>query len=85
MAISRKHRDHYLWSVMQSYSAILKNLTRQARAKFVWYPKQMGDLKMIHDENNIITVVIVRDFLKTSKDACLYLCVENEHACGVKV
>lgn len=45
----------------------------------------MGDLKMIHDENNIITVVIVRDFLKTSKDGCLYLCVENEHACGVKV
>ena len=54
-------------------------------AKFVWYPKQRGDLKMIHDENNIIIVVIVRDLLKTSKDACLYLCVENEHACGVKV
>ena len=41
---------------------------------------------MIHDENNVVMddeLVIVRDFLKTSKDACLY--IRNEHPRGFKV
>ena len=52
LAISGRHRDHYLWSLAQSYSAIPKNLRRQARAIFVWYPKERVVLKIIHDENN---------------------------------
>ena len=62
-----------------------KKLRRQAKAIFFWYPKERGDLKMIHDENNVVMdeLVIVRDFLKTSKDACLY--IRNEHPCGFKV
>ena len=51
LAISGRHRDHYLWLLTQSYSAIPKNLRRQAMAIFVWYPKERGDLKTIHDEN----------------------------------
>ena len=46
----------------------------------VWYPKEREDIKMIHDENNLLTtdeLVIVRVFLKTSKHACLY--IRNEH------
>ena len=80
LAISGRHRDHYLWLLTQSYSAIPKNLRRQAKAIFVWYPKERPDLKMIHDENNVLTddeFVIVRSLLKESKHACLY--IRNEH------
>ena len=65
LAISGRHRDHYLWLLTQSYSAMPKNLRRQAKAIFVWYPKERADLKMIHDENDALTddeFVIVRDF-----------------------
>ena len=48
---SGRHRGHYLWLLRQSYTAIPKNLRRQAKAIFVWYPKERADLKMIHDEN----------------------------------
>ena len=80
LAISGRHRKHYLWLLTQSYSAIPKNVRRQAKAIFVWYPKERTDLKMIHDENDVLTddeLVVVRDFLRTSKHACLY--VPNEH------
>ena len=76
LAISGRHRNHYLWLLTQSYSAIPKNLRRQAMAIFVWYPKERGDIKMIHDENNVLTddkLVVVRDLLKRSRHACLYI------------
>ena len=74
-SISGRHGGHYLWLLTQSYSAIPKNLRRQAKAIFVWYPKERGDLKMIHDENDVLTddeLVVARNFLKKSKHACLY-------------
>ena len=74
LSISGRHRGHYLWLLTQSYSAIPKNLRRQAKAIFVWYPKERGDLKMIHDENDVPTddeLVIVRGILRKSKHACL--------------
>ena len=86
LAISGRHRDHYLWLLTQSYSAIPKNLRRQAKAIFVWYPKERGVLKMIHDENNVLTddeLVIVRGLLKKSKHACLY--IRNAHPRGFNV
>ena len=86
LAISGRHRGHCLWLLTQSYSGIPKNLRRQAKAIFVWYPKERTDLKMIHDENNVLTVdelVVVRDFLKKLKRACLY--IRNEHPRGLKV
>ena len=86
LAISSTHRNHYLWLLTQSYSAIPKNLRRLARAIFVWYPKERADLKMIHDENHVLTddeLVIVRDLLKESKHACL--CIRNEHPRKFKV
>ena len=76
LSISGRHRGHYLWLLTQSYSAIPKNLRRQAKAIFVWYPKERGDLKMIHDENDVPTddeLVIVRGILRKSKHACLYI------------
>ena len=35
LAISGRHRDHYLWLLTQSYSAIPQNLRRQAKTIFV--------------------------------------------------
>ena len=55
LATSGSHRDHYLWLLTQSYSAIPKNLRRQAKTIFVRYPKERADLKMIHDENYVLT------------------------------
>ena len=86
LPISSMHRGHYLWLLTQSYSAIPKNLRRQAKAIFVWYPKERGDLKMIHDENDVITddeLVVVRGLLKKSKHACLY--IRNEFPPGFRL
>ena len=63
-----------------------KKLRRQAKAIRFWYPKERADLKMIHGENNVPAddeLVIVRDFLLTSKHACLYK--RNEHPRQFKV
>ena len=86
LAISGRHRDHYLWLLTQSYSVIPKNLRRPAKSIFVCYPKERADRKMIHDGNNVLTnneLVIVRDFLRTWKHACLY--IRNEHPRGFNV
>ena len=72
LAISGRHREHYLWLLTQSYSAIPKNIRRQAMAIFVQYPKEKEDLKKVHDENDVLTddeLVVARDFLKNSKCA----------------
>ena len=83
LSISGRHRGHYLWLLKQSYSAKPKNLRRKAKAIFVWYPKERGDLKMTHDENDVLMddeLVVARNFLKKSKHACLY--IRNEFPRG---
>ena len=83
LSISGRHRGHYLWLLAQLYSAIPKNLRRQAKAIFVWYPKERGDLKTIHDENDVLTddeLVVSTNCLKKSKHACLY--IQNEFPRG---
>ena len=52
-------------------------------AIFVRYPKELGDLKTIHDENNVLTddeLVVPRDSLRNSKYICLY--IRNKYPCG---
>ena len=86
LSISGRHRGHYLWLVQHSYSAIPKNLRRQVKAIFVWYPKQRGDLKMIHDENDVLTddeLVVARNFFKKLKHACLY--IQNKFSRGFRL
>ena len=39
LAISGRHRGHSLWLPAQSYTAIPKNIRRQAKMLYVWYPK----------------------------------------------
>ena len=69
LSISGKHRGHHLWLLTKSYTAIPKNLRRQAEVIFVWYPKEKADLKMIHDENDFLTndeLVVARSILRES-------------------
>ena len=86
LSISGRHRGHYLWLLTQSYTAIPKNLRRQVKAIFVWYPKERADLKMMHDENDVLTddkLVIVRGILRKPKHACLY--IRNEFHRGFRL
>ena len=79
LSISCRYWGYYLWLLTQSYTAIPKNLRRQAKAIFVWYPKEKVDLRTMHDGNDVLTddeLVVARDFLKKSKYAYLY--IENE-------
>ena len=55
LPISGRHRGHYLWLLTQSYTAIPKNLRRPAKVIFVWYPKERRDLKVIQEENGVLT------------------------------
>ena len=53
-----------------------KNLRRQAKALFVWYPKEQGDLKVIHNENDVPTddeLFVARGLLWESRYGCLYI------------
>ena len=86
LSISGRDRGHYLWLLTQSYTAIPKNLRRQAKAVFVWYPKERGDLKVIREENDVLTdneLIVARDFLKSKKYGCLY--IQNEFLRGFKL
>ena len=83
--ISGKHRGHNLWLLTQSHTAIPKKLRRQAKAIFVWYPKEKTDPKTIH-ENDVLTddeLVVTRFFSKKSKHACLY--IQNEFPRGFRL
>ena len=86
LSISERHRVLYFWLLTQSYTAIPKNLRRQSKAIFVWYPKERADLKMIHDENEVLAddeLVIVRGILRKSRHACLY--IRNKFPLGFRL
>ena len=86
LSISGRHRGHYLWLLTQAHSAIPKNLRRQAKTVFLWYPKEMVDLKAIHDENDVLTdgeLVVAMGVLRKSKHACLYM--QNEYPRGFRL
>ena len=49
---------------MVAYTVLFTHIKRQAKAIFVWCPKERAGLKIIHGENNWLTdyeLVIVRD------------------------
>ena len=56
LAISGRHRKHSLWLLTQSYTALPKNLRRQKKMVFIWYPSEKSDLKMIDEETNLMEV-----------------------------
>ena len=66
LGISGKYRVYYLWLLTQSYTAIPKDLWRQAgQGHICVVPEIKGRSKMIRDENNVLTddeLVVARNF-----------------------
>ena len=70
LAISGRHRQHSLWLLTQSYTAVPNNIWRQVKMLYVWYPKNRTDLNIIHKENDVIEMgelVRVKSQLKRGK------------------
>ena len=83
LAISGHHRNHLLWLLTQSYTAIPNNIRRQAKMLQVWYPKNRTDLNTIHEENDIIEtgeLARVKAELKRGKHTCLIMRMEHPRA-----
>ena len=79
LAISGRHRQHSLWLLTQSYTAVPDNIRRQAKMLYVWYPKNRTDLNIIHEENDVIEMEElpkVKAQLKRGKHACLIMRME---------
>ena len=87
LAISGRHRQHSLWLLTQSYTAILNNIRRQAKMLHIWYPKYRTDLNTIHEENDVIEtpeeLARVKAQLKWGKHTCLIMRMEHPRAYGV--
>ena len=63
-----------------------KKCAEAGQGHFRVVPERKGDLKMIHDENDVLTddeLVVARNFLKKSNYACLY--IRNEFPRGFKL
>ena len=83
LVISWRHRDHSLWLLTQSYTAVPNNIRRQAKMLYVWYPKNQTDLNIIHEENDIIEtgeLARVKEALKWGKHTCLIMRMEHPRA-----
>ena len=87
LAISGHHRQHSLWLLTQSYTAIPNNIKRQAKMLYVWYPKNRTDLNIIHEENDVIEMqeelAGVKEKLQRGKHTCLIMRMEHPRAYGV--
>ena len=83
LAISGRHRQHSLWLLTQSYTAIPNNIRRQAKMLYVWYPKNRTDLNTIHEENDVIEMeelARVKAQLKRGKHTCLIMRMKHPRA-----
>ena len=82
--MSGRHRGHSLWLLTQSYTAIPKNIRRQAKLLCVWYSKNRKDINIIHKENNVIetqeVLANVKKQLKWGKHTCLVMRMEHPRA-----
>ena len=80
LAISRRHRGHSRWLLTQSYIAVPKNIRRQTKMLYIWYPKNRMDLNVIHEENEVIEkeeLARVKGQLKWGKHTCLIMRIEH--------
>ena len=83
LAISGHHRQHSLWLLTQSYTAVPNNIRRQAKMLYVWYPKNRMVLNTIHEENDVIEMgelARVKAQLKWGKHTCLIMRMEHPRA-----
>ena len=83
LAILGRHRQHFLWLLTQSYTAVPNNIRRQAKILYGWYPKNQTDLNTIHEENDIIEtgeLASVKAQLKQGKHTYLIMMMEHPRA-----
>ena len=83
LAISGHYRQHSLWQLTQSYTAIPNNIRRQAKMLYIWYPKNRTDLNTIHEENDVLglgELANVKEKLKQDKHICLIMRMEHPRA-----
>ena len=83
LAISGRHKGHSLWLLTKSYTAVPKDVRRQAKMLYVWYPKNRMDLNTIHEENDVIEMeelAGVKAQLKQGKHTCLIMRMEHPRA-----
>ena len=84
LAKSGRHKEYSLWLLTQSYTAVPKNIRRQAKMLCVWYPKNRTELNVIHEENDVIEtqeeLVNVKKQLKQGKHTCLIMRMEHPRA-----
>ena len=81
--LSGRHRQHSLWLLTQSYTAVPNNIRRQAKMLYVWYPKNSRDLNTIHKENDIKCpeeLARVKAELKRGKHTSLIMRMEHPRA-----
>ena len=87
LAISGRHRNRSLWLLTQSHTAIPKNIRRQAKMLYIWYPKNRPDLNTIHEENEVIEteeLARVKKQLKWGKHTCLIMRMEHPRAYEIR-
>ena len=78
---------HSLWLLTQSYTAMPKNIRRQAKMLYVWYPKNRTDLNIINEENNVAEtgeLANVKKKLKWGKHTCLIMRMEHPRAYEIR-
>ena len=83
LAILGTHRNRSLWLLTQSYIAIPNSSRRQAKMIYVWYPKNRTNLKVIHEQNDVIETEElegVKERLKQGKHTCLIMRMEHPRA-----
>ena len=83
LAILGRNKGHSLWLLTQSYTAIPKNIRRQVKMLYIWYPKNRTDLNTIHEENDVIEMeelANVKEKLKRGRHTCLIMRMEHPRA-----
>ena len=84
LAILGRHKEHSLWLLTQSYTAVPKNIRRQVKMLYVWYPTNRTDLNTIHEENDVIEtkeeLARVKAELKLGKHTCLIMRMKHPRA-----
>ena len=88
LAISGRNRQHSLWLLTQSYTAIPNNIRRQEKMLYVGTQKNRTDLNTIHEENDIIEMqeelARVKKKLKRGKHTCLIMRMEHPRAYEIR-
>ena len=88
LVISGRHKEHSLWLLTHSYTAVPNNIRRQAKMFYVWYPKNRTGLNTIHKENDVIEtpeeLANVKKQLKQGKHTCLIMRMEHPRAYEIR-